>query len=55
MWLLLMESFDYWRDNNAPLPKWSEAAKKIMLIQPSSAAAEHVVSLLKKRPATVNS
>ena len=29
------------------LPKWSSAACQVALVQPSSAAAEHVFSLLK--------
>ena len=37
---------NFWRDNTATLPKWSETAKNIMLIQASSAAAERVFSLL---------
>ena len=37
---------NFWRDNTATLPKWSETDKNIMLIQASSAAAERVFSLL---------
>ena len=37
-----------WSKINAPsLPEWSEATKKVLLIQPSSAASERVFSLLK--------
>ena len=37
---------DWWKRNATSLPKWSETAKKIVLLQPSSAAAERVFSLL---------
>ena len=40
-------SVEWWRLNSSSLPKWSAAARKILLIQPSSAAAEWVFSLLK--------
>ncbi len=36
----------WWRDHAYRLPHWSEACKLITLIQPSSAAAERVFSLL---------
>ena len=38
---------DWWKLNSGSLPKWSSAARKILLVQPSSAAAERVFSLLK--------
>ena len=38
---------EWWRRNAPDLPKWSAAAKRIFLIQPSSAASERVFSLLK--------
>lgn len=38
---------DWWRLNGGALPNWACAAKKILLLQPSSAAAERVFSLLK--------
>ena len=31
---------EWWRSNASPLPHWSDAARRILLIQPSSAAAE---------------
>ncbi len=37
---------DWWERNCFELPLWSSAAQKIFLIQPSSAAAERVFSLL---------
>ena len=39
-------TLEFWRDNAVALPKWSESARTVMLLQPSSAAAEHVFSLL---------
>lgn len=38
---------EWWRLNCEHLPKWSVEARKVFLIQPSSAAAERVFSLLK--------
>ena len=38
---------DWWKTNASVLPNWSSIAREIMLIQPSSAAAERVFSLLK--------
>jgi len=38
---------DRWKNNSSVLPNWSTIAKKVMLIQPSSAAMERVSSLLK--------
>ena len=37
---------EWWKRNASDLPNWSKAAKKILLLQPSSAAAERVFSLL---------
>ena len=36
----------WWRRNSDSLPAWSAACKKVLLLQPSSAAAERVLSLL---------
>lgn len=36
----------WWSEQNNNLPNWSAAAKKILLVQPSSASAERVFSLL---------
>ena len=41
------DPLDWWKRNSSTLPHWSACAKKILLIQPSSAAAERVFSLLK--------
>ena len=38
---------EWWKINTSVLPHWSQAAKKVFLVQPSSAAAERVFSLLK--------
>ena len=37
---------EWWKDNAEDLPNWSCAAKKVVLTQPSSGAAERVFSLL---------
>jgi len=42
----LTDTSPWWRLNAAELPSWSSAIKKVLLIQPSSAAAERVFSLL---------
>jgi hypothetical protein len=39
-------ALDWCKDNASTLPHWSKCAKKIFLLQPSSAAAERVFSLL---------
>ena len=36
-----------WWKNQRDIPAWSEAVKKLLLLQPSSAAAERVFSLMK--------
>ena len=36
----------WWKSHSPTLPKWSAAASKILLLQPSSAAAERVFSTL---------
>ena len=41
------DQLHWWRLHATTLPHWSAAAKKMILIQPSSAAAERVFSLLK--------
>jgi len=40
------DPLDWWKNNSSVLPNWSTIAK-VMLIQPSSAAAKRVFSLLK--------
>ena len=37
---------DWWRRHQADLPHWSSAAQLVSLVQPSSAAAERIFSLL---------
>ena len=39
-------ALDWWKQNGSALPSWASAARKILLIQPSSATAERVFSLL---------
>ena len=36
----------WWKRNEEVLPNWSGACKKVLLVQPSSAAAERVFSIL---------
>ena len=42
-----IDSLVWWKAHSADLPHWSTAAADILLVQPSSAAAERVFSLLK--------
>lgn len=37
---------EWWKKNSRSLPMWSKAARLVLLLQPSSAAAERVFSLL---------
>ena len=37
---------DWWRKHKTELPHWSKACKMVLLVEPSSAAAERVFSLL---------
>lgn len=41
------EILKWWKQNTTNLPKWSSAAQKVFLVQPSSAASERAFSLLK--------
>ncbi len=41
-----MDKLDWWRKHENELPLWSKACKTVLLVQPSSAAAERVFSLL---------
>ena len=41
-----IEPLNWWKHHETDLPKWSGAARKIVLVQPSSAAAERVFSIL---------
>ena len=38
---------EWWKLNSSVLPCWSAAVRKVLLVQPSSAASERVFSLLK--------
>ena len=38
---------DFWKHHASSLPSWAKAVQKVLLVQPSSAAAERVFSLLK--------
>jgi len=40
------EILKWWKQNVTNLPKWSSAAQKVFLVQPSSAASECVFSFL---------
>ena len=42
-----VKPLEWWKLNEANLPNWGKAAKQVALIQPSSAVAERVFSLLK--------
>ena len=42
-----VDTLKWWKDHHEDLPHWSSAAQKLFLVQPSSAAAERVFSLLK--------
>ena len=46
MFSLLLTSLNGGKYNKAFLPEWSKAAQHVLLLQPSSAAAERVFSLL---------
>ena len=37
----------WWHNHKDQLPHWASAVKKVLLVQPSSAAAERVFSILK--------
>ena len=39
-------SLQFWNDNSSSVPKWSETAQNVFLLQPSSGAAERVFSVL---------
>ncbi len=41
-----MDKLDWWRKHENELPLWSKACKTVLVVQPSSAAAERVFSLL---------
>ena len=37
-------SLDFWKRHETALPAWAEAAKKVILVQPSSAVVECICS-----------
>ena len=41
-----MMSKSWWKKNEKVLPNWSSTCKSVLLLQPSSAAAERVFSIL---------
>ena len=41
-----MGKVQWWSDHEMTLPNWLAAVKRILLVQPSSALAERVLSLL---------
>ena len=41
-----LNPLDWWKLNAGALPYWSSAARKVLVLQPSSAATERVFSLL---------
>ena len=41
-----LDSLEWWKLNASVLPHWSNAAKKVLAIQPSLAVVERVFSLL---------
>ena len=41
------EKLQWWSRNEANLPNWSSVVKKVLLVQPSSASAERVFSIMK--------
>jgi hypothetical protein len=46
MWSLDVDKLDWWKQHETELPLWSSSYKSVLLIQPSSTAAERVFSLL---------
>lgn len=40
------EKLQWWSRNEANLPNWSSVVKKVLLVQPSSATAERVFSIM---------
>ena len=41
-----VDKLEWWKKYTNQFPHWSAACKLILLVQPSSAAAEHIFSLL---------
>ena len=42
-----LDPLEWWKLNSTGLPDWSNAVKKVLTIQPSSAAAERVFFIIK--------
>lgn len=42
------DTLDWWKRNESKVPHWQNACKRALLVQPSSAAAERLFSLLSK-------
>ena len=42
-----IDSLEWWKQNASELPSWASAARKVLIVQPSSAASERIFSLLK--------
>lgn len=42
-----VDTLRWWENHSSDLPCWSSAVRKVFLLQPSSAAAERVFSILK--------
>ena len=40
------DPMEFWKNHELSLHSWTEAARKVLLVQPSSVASEHVFSLL---------
>ena len=40
----------WWKSHETDLPNWAKACQRVLLVQPSSAAAERVFSILKNWP-----
>ena len=41
-----IDPLHWWKAHESALPQWAKATRKVSLMQSSSAAAEHVFSLL---------
>ncbi len=41
-----VNKLEWWKNHEIDLPKWSNACRSVLLLQPSSAAAERVFSIL---------
>jgi len=44
-----VNALEWWNHNKSTLPQWSQAFNKVILVQPSSASAERVFSILKRQ------